>query len=1010
MKTLFAQRIAELNREQKEAVSTIEGPVLVVAGPGTGKTQILVLRIANILEMTDSQAKSILALTFTENAATNMRERLLPVIGTLAHDVTLSTFHGFCEQVRYRYGEYFQKQKTMRMIDDIEKITLVQKIIKGEGFHILRPFGNMDMYINDILSNISHIKREHVSEEILLQNIQKEAEIALQNPDNFYKRDTKNAKKGDMKTGVKEKVEKKKEKLMQFSKVYKIYQEALLKNGWYDYDDMILHVIEACKTYPDLLFSLREQFLYVLVDEFQDTNSAQMELIFLILGDDKSANIFAVGDDDQSIYRFQGASLENMLLFKQHFPDAQMIQLQINYRSTQNILDIAQKSISNNTERLIHDKSLKADNDSTDISTCYEVYTSEESENRAIFEKIKILQDTYKTYDDIALLVRTNTDGKEMMKLAKTFGVPASFVGKIDIFETLPMRWCKVLLEYISSNNVAFLFSTLSLPIWKHDPLLLWEIFRKSYTSRKDVITFILENAEQDMYWQNIASTVQLLVQWQQDMHLLTLGDLFQKILKESGLLKYFTEHENILHLHTLKTLFEEIGRYTQNHPEGSLRDFLHTLEIRSSFGKPLTSHLDGKQENAVQILTIHSAKGMEFRDVFIPHIRYGNIGDRRERNMLKLPVLLHTQNASLNIHDEERRLFYVGLTRAKKGLHLTSAKEKNGRSIRASRFLDEISESITPKEKIDTEGEVKKTLAAYLNYEEEIFSKEQKIFIEDIISKKNFALSATHFETYRICPRKFLYQSLLRVPQQKSIFLTLGICVHNALEIFFNTYKETGIIPEKQILIEAFQKNMEYHTLSKDDTLYVSQEGDHILEEYYNAYHVQFTLPLQNEMDFRTHKVFVDHVPLTGKIDKIEMEDPSTKTIKVIDYKTSRPKSFAAIKGDDISAHSNIFAGNYYRQMMFYKILCDQSQYVSHNVKYFEIDFLKPDSSGKHKKVCFEIPSEDIENFKQELKETWDAIQKQEFPKTEEKEHICQSIGPNKGRCEFYDICWKQE
>jgi len=339
----FEKQYNMLNPEQKRAVDTIEGPVIVVAGPGTGKTQILTLRIANILKEAGAgiSPENILALTFTNAGVVAMRERLSTFIGAEeAYRTNIYTFHSFCEDQISRYPDYFPSIIFSRVATDVEKIHIIEKILEESELEFLKTFGSDFHYVKDILYAIDNLKREGISPDEFVERIKIQKDDILSNPDSYYKRNTKKNKKGDLKPDALKPINKN----IELQVVYKLYQKALEEQKLYDFTDMIMQFVTVAEKDEEFSAILREQYQYILVDEHQDTNDGQNRVIDILtsaehLGD--SPNLFTVGDDKQAIYRFQGASVENFLHFKKKFSTAEIIHLEDNYRSAQGILDEA---------------------------------------------------------------------------------------------------------------------------------------------------------------------------------------------------------------------------------------------------------------------------------------------------------------------------------------------------------------------------------------------------------------------------------------------------------------------------------------------------------------------------------------------------------------------------------------------------------------------------------------------------------------------------------------------
>ena len=315
----FAQAYGQLNLEQKKAVDSIEGPVMVIAGPGTGKTQILTLRIANILLQTDTAPNSILALTFTESGAKTMRERLLTYIGPVAYQVPIFTFHGFASMLIREYPEAYEHIVGGRPISDVERIRIIEDCLQ-DGSSLLRPTGNPTYYVTPVGRMISELKKEYVSPDAL-SNIIASQENALQGIEQVH---TKGAHKGKVR-GEYTKAEKNIEKNRALLHVYRLYESSLRTENVFDFEDMVSHTVTALQNNEDMLRDLQERYQYLLADEHQDVNGSQNKIIELLASYHDRPNVFVVGDEKQAIYRFQGASLDNFLYFKDRFTDTTII-------------------------------------------------------------------------------------------------------------------------------------------------------------------------------------------------------------------------------------------------------------------------------------------------------------------------------------------------------------------------------------------------------------------------------------------------------------------------------------------------------------------------------------------------------------------------------------------------------------------------------------------------------------------------------------------------------------
>lgn len=344
----FEKTLNQLNEKQRQAVDTTEGPVVVVAGPGTGKTKILTVRIANILKKTDTSPENILALTYTTAGVISMREKLIEIIGDRAYRVNIFTFHAFCEHIIKEFSFYFEKLEGFRVIEALERVEIIENIIDKNDFEHLVSFNDKFSFLNKIAKGILAIKGDGLSPLDFINSLPVWQKDLLSDEDIYYKKNSKDYKKGDLKPAEKEKIDKKIAKAEELGIIFKAYQEELEKRSLYDFSDMILIVLKELKGNKDLRAEVEEKYQYILVDEHQDTNEGQ-NFILELLSDaphlEGHPNLFTVGDPKQSIYRFQGASEKTFARFEELYKDIKKITLTENYRSTQNILDGAHSLI-----------------------------------------------------------------------------------------------------------------------------------------------------------------------------------------------------------------------------------------------------------------------------------------------------------------------------------------------------------------------------------------------------------------------------------------------------------------------------------------------------------------------------------------------------------------------------------------------------------------------------------------------------------------------------------------
>lgn len=459
----FKEEYAKLNSEQKKAVDTINGPVMVVAGPGTGKTQILTLRIANILDKVDIEPENILALTFTESGAMSMKKRLISIIGNDAYRVNISTFHGFCNDIIQKYPEYFTKIAGFKNIDEIKQIQILRKVLDGTELQDLVTFNNQYFYIKEIKHAIEELKKENISFAELREIATKTKESFENDSENF------NPKTGKVKSALLSS-QKMINKNIELSYVFEKYQEALNQSKYYDYSDMIVEVLKTLEENSELLLMLQEQYQYFLVDEYQDTNTSQNKILEILCKFFDNPDVFIVGDPKQAIFRFQGASIKNFEYFKHLYPSAVLIDLVNNYRSSQLILDSAHHLIQ-------RDAQLKScvDFENKKIKVC--ALPNPQQEAYFVTKEIENLIKSGANKNSIAVLYRNHKDSDLLSEMLDKFKLPYSIKKKVNIFEDIDIQKMLLIVNTIYNyGNDEYLFKCMHIDFLNIEPLDICKI------------------------------------------------------------------------------------------------------------------------------------------------------------------------------------------------------------------------------------------------------------------------------------------------------------------------------------------------------------------------------------------------------------------------------------------------------------------------------------------------------------------------------------------------------
>ena len=1002
----FLVEYNKLNPKQKEAVDTIEGPVMIIAGPGTGKTQIIAMRIANILAKAQVNPSNILALTFTNSGAYAMRKRLLDIVGPSSYAVSIDTFHSFCNEIINTFPEKFLTARHLNQLTDLEQILLVQKILDKNNFSYLKPFKSPYHYQKSILSSINKLKQENITPENFKEIITKEIS-SFDSIDDLYHE--KGAYKGEMKGQYKVQLEGLKRN-QELAIIYTFYQKDLTDEGKYDYADMILFVLDAFKNDPDILSYYQEKYQYILVDEFQDTNSAQNEIVRLLGSFYDNPNIFVVGDDEQSIFRFQGASLENILSFSKTYSEAKIIVLKENYRSCQEILDLSRDLISQNKNQIFNrlkiSKNLKSNIKNKGQIKLGE-FSSCENENYFVAREIEELIKKGTDPNEIAVLYKEHRDVEDLVEMLAKLNIPYRLEIGGNILEDEEIKKVLNILKVLDfrAPNDSTLFEIMHYPFFNVLPLDIFRITRHASEKYKKVLDIISGNLKplglkKPRSVQKFFETLLDLENFSKNN---TFTSTFEHIINSTGYLDYLLKlPDSVHHLNRLQILFTEIKKLNVHQKSLNTKIFLKYLDDLADNDLVIKdTEMDGNF-SGVNLMTAHKAKGLEFENVFLIKLIDKHWGNKTKRELIKLPSgILSIQKGTDDLNnEEERRLFYVGLTRAKKNIYLTYATNYGeadmSRLAIPSKFITELpSKNLI---KLDT-AKLEKNFAhkLELSFSEKIWhpGKELKEFIKSIIEK--FSLSSTSFNSYLICPKQFFFDHIIRVPKAKDFNQSYGTAVHKALENLFLIHKRDGKIPSKLNFINFFTKALDDEILTPAEYDRAKHDGAEVLEKYYEYYKDEITKkgpPISCEYNFKSHNVHFGTVPITGKIDKIEMIDSVANTVRIVDYKTSKPKTVNELLGQTKNADKS-----YIYQAFFYKLLGEIDPLFKWKIKEIEFDFIQPDKD-KFKKVKIPIDEKEYQKFKELITKTYSDITKMDF--SSNKKACAGKYGP----CEYSSLC----
>lgn len=1082
----FRERYAKLNEAQKQAVDTIDGPVMVIAGPGTGKTELLSMRAANILKQTDTLAENILCLTFTESGAEAMRERLIGLMGRDAYHVAIHTFHSFGNEVIGKYSDYFYNGANFRPADDLSTYEIlydifsklphsnplssklnddfsqlknvqntisdfkrsgltpdeVQKVIKANQDFIEyaepliqaffdRPIHKsmipeLEKLYEDIASyistplNVAHFLpladiflaslRHMIDEAVSTQKTT--ALTAWRNQ--WFEKDNKG------KFIFKDRA--RAQKLLAASFIYNEYLNAMRNAELYDYDDMILRLVHALEVFPDLKYNLQEQYQYIMVDEFQDTNGAQLRILLSLTDNPAQAgrpNILVVGDDDQAIYSFQGAEVSNILTFQNQFERPIIITLRENYRSAPVILNHARSVIGLGTERL---ESILEDIDKTPQPIVKEKgskvtlaeYETAADEYSAVAETIAKRIADGQDPRSIAVLARSHKDIKRFLPYIVHRQVPVNYEHQENILEQPPVKVLIDLariIEWITRGDIkhldAHLPELLMHPAWKLSPQEVWRLSLKSYHERQSW----LETMQQtEGLFQNIASF--LIEAAYQSAHQpldITLDQLFgNRSITDNEDKEFYAPFKNyffspqkltdnaseyLTFLNGLSRL-RELLRDFRPYEALTLQSFVTFVDMSKKAKLNLTLTTDSDSETqAVRIMTAHKAKGLEFDSVFIINSTDQTWGSksRGRQNRLSYPENIPIAPPG-GTEDERIRLFFVAMTRAKHFLFISYAKEDfSGKSCVKANFLETDSwESLQPEKPSRVNSQLEAALSAW---QETITTQSTDLKTALDPHLRKYQLSPTHLNTFIdvTCggPQAFLLQNLLHFPTSPLPNAALGSAVHATLKkahIDFTNTKEPRPIED---IVYDFEKQLRTQRLNEQDFTYQLQKGSEALAAYLEEKYPHFTPDHIAERDFRAQGAMIGDAHLTGIIDAMHV-NKADKTISIIDYKTGKP----ALSWKGSSDFEKIKLHKYRQQLMFYKLLIEHSRdYKNYKIEEAKLEFIEPTVEGEVRSLSLEFDPDELERFTQLIQAVWRHIKSAQFIDTSAYEQSYKGI-----------------
>src|SRR5258708_1067988 len=813
----------KLNKEQLKAIKHSAGPLLIIAGAGTGKTTVITERIKYLIEKEFAKPEEILALTFTEKAAREMETRVDVAMPMGYSNMWIMTFHSFCDRILHREALQIGLDPRYKLMTSAETVQLIRTNLFKFKLNYFRPLGNPYKFIDGMISHFARLQDENI------------------NPTEYLKW----AKKQED------------EKWMELANAYRTYEELKVKEGLMDFGDLIVKTIKLFRDRPNILKEYQKQFKYILIDEFQDTNYSQNELALLL--SKKLKNITVVGDDDQSIYRFRGAAVSNIIQFRKNFPKTNIVVLTQNYRSTQEILDRSYDLIQhNNPDRLevIEKINKKLVSNKKQGEKIKFIYTERlENEADAVAKEIGKLVLT-KEYDfkDFAILVRANNHADPFSRALSRHGIPYQFLGTGRLIKQPEIvdliSYLRVLYDFDDSISFYRVLTMSEFGIFARDVAKIGNFSRKYNLSLFEASERVSEIAVSAQTREKIEKIVKMIHRHLELIRKETAGQILYYFLEESGLLQNMLDPKSKdveKKSANISKLFDKLKTYEVDHPEANIFTIVDWINLSMEIGEsPQASDNDWTEINAVNILTVHGAKGLEFSGVFLVNFVAQRFTRSQRQEQVPIPDELIKEILPMGDYhlEEERRLFYVGMTRAKDKLFLAAA-NYYGEGKREKKLSPFISEALgNLPQSGNKKQDNKKSLLDYSN----------SVTISETNHAKDLKidyLSYSQIETFKTCPMHYKLKYILKLPTSPSASQSFGISIHNTLKDFYYGVLG-GSKPNEKYLFKLLKENwIKEGFNAKAHEEEFKEKAKKFLKEYLEKEFDPKSLPLLIEVPF---------------------------------------------------------------------------------------------------------------------------------------------------------------
>ncbi len=894
----MALDLEKLNKEQKEAVVHGRGPLLIVAGAGTGKTTVITQRIVNLIEKGLAKPEEILAVTFTEKAAGEMEERVDQFLEFGYADLWISTFHAFCERVLRDNALDIGLALNFKILDSTAGWLSARQNLDKFELDYYKALGNPTKFIQSLISHFSHCKDQGIYPEDYLKYAE------------------------GLKTSLNDLPENQEtERIKEVANAYHVYQKMLLENGSLDFGDLINYCLLLFKKRPMVLKRYREKFKYILVDEFQDTNWAQYELIKILA--EPENNLTVCADDDQAIYRWRGASFSNIVQFKDDFPKAKQVSLVKNYRSCQNILDQAYKFIkANDPDRLEFinkiDKKLVAENKGQGVVEHIIAKTLDQEVGKTIKKIVEILKrDKDANYNDFAILVRANDTAVPFIRAFERAGLPYQFLASKGLYSK------PIVLDIISYfelldnyHESAAVYRILNLPFLEIPDIDIATITQYSHKKTKSLFEALQEAPLISGITAGTKGKVDLILSLVKKHSILarekSVTEILVAFLGDSGYLRYLVNRDEQEKIDLLNQFYKKIKSFEESAIEPTLKHFMEGMNLELESGEEGKLEFNPEQgPDMIKVMTIHSAKGLEFKYVFLVNMVDKRFPTIERKDPIELPdELIKDIKPTGDAHlQEERRICYVAMTRAKKELYFTSAQDYGGqRKKKLSRFLIEMGyqdKSQTP---------IPKPQSELLETKPSFTGTNKKVKNEYLPEHFSFSQLAA----FEKCPLQYKFSFILKIPIKGKAVFSFGKTMHATFHNFLKNVNEKNKVKQKslfivvgesavkkvkeddfKILSELYEKNWldEWYENKRQKEDYYKL-GKRIIKDFYDEFKKNPPNILKVNNDLALELPFnlkIGSYNLYGVIDRI---DDLSDGVKIVDYKTGKPKK--KLEADD--------------------------------------------------------------------------------------------------------------